>query len=174
MTEQPKIPVKTTDGSKGSSTPLARWDPAEVLENLQSELARFWGETWPFGPWATRRPIRRLFTSQTGWAPRMDVYQQNQQIVLQAELPGVKKEDVHISLEDGDLVIQGERKSESEVKEEDYYRMERSTGFFYRRLPLGSGVKPEQISARFADGVLELTIPVPASTRPPATNIPVA
>jgi HSP20 family protein len=145
-----------------------------MLETLQSEMSRFWGEGWPLGPFATRRPLRRLFQTPTAWAPRMDVYQKDGRLVVQTELPGVKKEDVQVAVEDGDLVIRGERKSESEVKEEEYYRLERSAGTFYRRLPLGGAVEAGQIKATFADGVLEVTMPTPGPARPAATAIPIA
>jgi HSP20 family protein len=173
MAEKTTTPTKTGNGAKEDTSRLARWDPIEMLENLQSEMSRFWGEAWPLGPWTTRRPLRRLFQTPTAWAPRMDVYQKNGELVVQAELPGVKKEDVQVAIEDGDLVIRGERKAESEVKEEDYYRLERSTGTFYRRLPIGGDVKPEQIKAHFADGVLEVTVPTPETTKPAATTIPI-
>ena len=174
MAEQTTVPVKTTDGPKGEIARPPRWDPIEMLENLQGEMSRLWGEAWPLGPWTTRRPLRRLFQTPTAWAPRLDVYQKDGQLVVQAELPGLKKEDVQVAVEDGDLVIRGERRSESEVKEEDYYRLERSAGTFYRRLPLGGEVKAEQITARFADGVLEVTIPAPEPSKPAATAIPIA
>jgi HSP20 family protein len=174
MAEQTTVPVKTTEGAKEGTPRPTRWDPIEMLETLQGEMGRLWGEAWPLGPWTTRRPLRRLFQTPTAWAPRMDVYQKDGQLVVQAELPGVKKEDVQVAVEDGDLVIRGERKSESEVKEEDYYRLERSAGTFYRRLPLGGEVKAEQIKATFDDGVLQVTIPAPTPTKPAATTIPIA
>ena len=172
MAEQTTVPVKTTEGAKAAKTQLARWDPIEMLEALQGEVGRLWGEAWPLGPWTTRRPLRRLFQTPTAWAPRIDVYQKDGQLVVQAELPGVKKEDVQVAVEDGDLVIRGERKTESEVKEEDYYRLERSAGTFYRRLPLGQ-VTAERIAAKFADGVLEVTIPASEPAKPTTTSIPI-
>jgi HSP20 family protein len=174
MAEQTTVPAKTTNGAKEGTATVIRWDPFEMLENLQSEMGRLWGGAWPLGPWTTRRPLRRLFQTPGAWAPHMDVYQKGGQLVIQVELPGVKKEDVKIALEDGDLTIRGERKSESEVKEEDYYRLERSAGTFYRRLPLGGEIKAEQIKASFVDGVLEVTIPTPEPATPTATTIPIA
>jgi HSP20 family protein len=92
----------------------------------------------------------------------MDVYEQAGALVVKAELPGVKKEEIEITLEEGDLVLRGEHQAETEVKEEAFYRMERSYGSFYRRLPLAGDVKPEQITATLTDGVLEVRIPKPA------------
>jgi HSP20 family protein len=103
----------------------------------------------------------------------MDVYEKDNAIVVEAELPGLKKEDVQVQIEDEDLIIRGESKAESDVKEEDYYRSERSFGSFYRRIPLPSGVAHEQIQATLNDGVLEVSIPKPAEAKAEAKKIPV-
>src|SRR5689334_8991552 len=107
-----------------------------MMAAMRDEMARFW-------PWAAR-PLPEL---PGDWMPRMDVYEQDHTLVVKVELPGVKKDDIEVSLDQGDLVIRGERKAEREVKEAEYYRMERSYGSFYRRLPLGFAVKPEQVEA---------------------------
>jgi HSP20 family protein len=101
----------------------------------------------------------------------MDVYQKNGTLMITAELPGLKPEDVEVTVEDGDLIIKGERKAEKEVKEKDYYRMERSYGEFYRRQPLPEGIKPEQITATFADGVLHVTIPASPEPKAPTHKV---
>jgi HSP20 family protein len=85
----------------------------------------------------------------------------------------MKKEDIDITLEQGDLVIRGERHAESELKEDAYYRAERSYGRFYRRIPLGFEVKADQIEARYGDGVLEVQVPLPAQEKPAAQQIAV-
>jgi HSP20 family protein len=89
----------------------------------------------------------------------VDVYEANGDLVIHAELPGVEKQDIKLTLDNGDLLIEGERKSEEKLEEKDYYRMERMAGSFYRRLPLPAGVKPEQIHAQYTDGVLEVRVP---------------
>jgi HSP20 family protein len=101
------------------------------------------------------------------------VYHQNGDLMVKAELPGVKKEDVEITLDHGDLVIRGARQEESEAKEDDYYRMERNYGSFYRRLPLPGEVMPEQVQANFADGVLTIRLPQVAAPPPEAKKIPI-
>ena len=93
---------------------------------------------------------------------------------MKADLPGLKNEDVQVELDDDGLVIRGASKAESEVKEENYYRMERSLGTFYRRLPLPFQVTPDQIQATMRDGVLEVRIPRPAEKKAEAKRIPVA
>lgn len=108
------------------------------------------------------------------WTPRMDAFTRNGMFVVKAELPGMKKDEVQVTLEEGDLVIQGERKFEQEVKEEDFHRMERRVGQFYRRLPLPFEVKPQQIKAEFHDGVLEVTFPKPVEKKEKAQKIRVS
>ena len=114
-----------------------------------------------------------MVPSQTAWAPRIDVYDQDNTIVLKAELPGLKKEDVHVALDDGSLVIWGESTTETEVNEDAYYRNERSFGSFYRRLPLPVDLHPEQIQATMSDGVLEVHIPRPTESRSEVKQIAV-
>jgi HSP20 family molecular chaperone IbpA len=89
----------------------------------------FWGGSMPtmFG---------RMAALQGTWDPRMDVYEQDNAVVVEAELPGLKKGDVQIALDDGSLVIRGENKAETEMSDDGYYRNERSFGGFYRRVPL--------------------------------------
>lgn len=162
--------AETTAPAKAEPTAKpARREPFDMFEAFQEEMERFMNRAWP---WTMMRPFRRP-AAATAWAPKVDVFEKNGSLVVKAELPGIKKEDVQVTLDRGDLEVQGERKTETEVKEEDYYRMERSYGSFYRRLPLPFEVKPEQITANFADGVLEITIPKPAEEKPAAQKITV-
>jgi HSP20 family protein len=144
------------------------------LEDISDELAGIWGQTWPLMPRPFLRPLTRLAELPTTWAPRVDVFEKNGEIVVKAELPGVTKDDVKVSIEDEALLIEGERHAEKEVKEQDYYRMERAYGSFYRRLPMPTGITADQIKASFADGVLEVRIPKPAQAKPEAHQIPIS
>ena len=165
MAETTAAPVKV--GEKR----VARRDPMAFFEAMQDEMERLWGRT-PFG---FRPLLRRNGELPEAWAPRMDIFDKDGALTIKAELPGVQKEDVAITLDDGDLVIRGERKAESEVKEEDYYRMERSYGGFYRRMPLPFEAQAEGIKASFTDGVLEITVPKPTSPpKPAAQTIPIS
>jgi HSP20 family protein len=105
------------------------------------------------------------------WVPRMDVFEQNGQLIIKVELPGVEKKDVTVRMEDGDLVLEGKRNMEKEVREEDYYRLERAYGRFHRRLPIPFEVKGDQVKAAYRDGVLEVRIPKPAQATPAPTQI---
>ncbi len=95
------------------------------------------------------------------WAPPIEVRQKGDNLVITAELPGLKKDDMRLEVTDEGLVIQGERKREEEEREEGYYRSERAYGRFYRLIPLPEGANIDQVKADFTDGVLEVTIPVP-------------
>lgn len=173
MSEKSTVPATesaTTVATAKTEEPakLRRWDLMDVMTQMQNDLDRLWG-----GRFAALRPLRRFTESGETWSPRADVYEQNGNLVVKAELPGVKKEDITVAVEDGDLVIRGERTHEEKVEEKDYYRMERSTGAFYRRLPLPEGITVDQIAATYNDGVLEVTMPKPVTTTATPTTIPV-
>jgi HSP20 family protein len=167
MAEESMVPVKSGKGKSGRAESLA------LLDEIESEVERFWRR--PLGFWSgpLMRPLRGLRESIT-LAPRMDAYQKGDTIVVTAELPGLKKEDVQVEIEGDTLIIRGESKSESEVKDEDYYRAERSYGSFYRRLALPSGVKPDQIKATLQNGVLEVHVPKPVEDRSEVRTIEVS
>jgi HSP20 family protein len=96
----------------------------------------------------------------TAWMPDVEIFQRDNRLIVRADLPGLKKDDVKVHVEENVLIIEGERKEESEVKKEGLYRSERTYGSFYRGLSLPEGVKADQIDASFKDGVLEITMPV--------------
>ena len=169
----PTAPTPTTEkATPPASAPERKLrfpDPFGMLQDLQDEMGRLWGQR----PLMASHFPRAITEAATTWAPRMDVFEKNGDIVMKAELPGVKKEDIKVELDGEDLIIGGERKTDTEVKEQDYYRTERFYGSFYRRLPLGFAPKPEQIKAAYTDGVLEIQIPKPAEPAPKAQHIAV-
>ncbi|MCL4498929.1 MAG: Hsp20/alpha crystallin family protein [Chloroflexi bacterium] len=165
---------KTTAPVKQNAQELRRRDPFDLFEDIQQEMARFWNEAWPFAIRPFNAPVHRAATTPSAWAPRMDVYEKNGNLVIKTELPGVKPEDIDVTLDGTDLVIRGERKTEQEVKDQDYYRMERSYGSFYRCLPLPFDVAPDKIEATFNEGVLELRIPKPAEQKSTSQKISIA
>ena len=155
-----------------SPTPASRgrYDPFSMFSEMENMMDRMFGGRWPF---LTSRQMRRLPQSAGGWTPHVDMYQEGNDIVVKAELPGISKDNIDVQIEDGDLVIKGERTSENETNEENYYRMERSFGTFYRRLPLPEGVQPDQVSATFKDGVLDVRVPKPTAGEQSAKKIEV-
>jgi HSP20 family protein len=123
---------------------------------LQREVDRLFDEfSFSRDPGTLGRP--GLF----GLVPKMDVTETDKEIEVSAELPGLERDDVDISVEDGVLTIRGEKKVETEKKDRSFYPAERSYGSFYRSLPLTNGVDPSSIKATMSKGVLKINIPKP-------------
>jgi len=95
------------------------------------------------------------------WLPDLDVSETDKELIVRAEVPGIEKDDIDITLTDGLLTIRGEKKHEKEEKEENYHRIERRYGSFARTLRLPGDVKHDKIDASYKDGVLKLVIPKP-------------
>ncbi len=108
------------------------------------------------------------------WPVALDVVEEKEQYVLKADLPGIKKEDIKVSVENGILTIEGERKSEIEQKDKQVHRLERSYGCFTRSLNLGAYVDTAKIMANYKDGVLELVVPKSEETKPKSIDIQVS
>ena len=134
--------------------------PSMLIPRWEHEIERMFEEFW-------RRPFPSLLSLDRLWptgavrmpAPALDVYEEKDEVVVKAELPGLSKEDIEVNLTGSTLTVKGEKKKEEEVKEKDYYRCERSYGSFVRSLELPSEVKADQISASFKNGVLEVRLP---------------
>jgi HSP20 family protein len=137
-------------------------------------MDRFWRRLGPQLPVTPRFRFPGSGGARTTWAPRIDVFEKDHTLIIRADLPGMKKEDVQIELGDGVLVIRGETEHEDESRADQYYRIERSSGSFYRRLPLPFDVDSDQIKASMADGVLEVHIDRPTREHAAAHNIPIS
>ena len=135
---------------------LVRFDPGREVDSLQSEVNRVFDAF--FGNGAGARARR--------WVPPMDLVETDEDLVLRADLPGVKGEDVNIEVKDGTLTVSGERRAEHEEGSEGFYRVERAFGSFSRSLSLPRGVDPDAVTADFTDGVLEVRIPKPEERKP--------
>jgi HSP20 family protein len=96
------------------------------------------------------------------WSPQIEITQNNGQFTVHADLPGMKKEDINVEVMDDSLVISGERRKESKEEDEGFYKTERSYGGFYRSIPLPEGADTDNATATFRDGVLQITLAVPA------------
>ena len=141
---------------------LVRWEPGREVDSLQSEVNRVFDAF--FGGSGSASRARR-------WVPPMDLVETDDHLVLRADLPGMKREDVEIEIKDGALTVSGERKAEHEENAEGYYRVERAYGRFSRSLTLLDGISPDAVAASFADGVLEVRIPKPAERKPHRVEI---
>jgi HSP20 family protein len=100
-------------------------------------------------------------STRGAWSPQVEMFERDGELVLQADLPGLSKEEVKVELVDNALIIEGERRDKREEKRAGFYSSERSYGKFYRRLPLPQGANTEDARASFHDGVLEVTMPAP-------------
>ena len=134
---------------------LVRWNPWREMPNLPNRFSRFLDD--PFF-----RIGRMDEDANLGrWNPPVDLYEKDDLFVIKAELPGVDKNDIKVDLKDRVLTLSGERASDSEVKEENYYRKERSYGKFQRVFTLPADVDSDKITAEFKAGVLRVEIPKP-------------
>lgn len=131
-------------------------------------LPELWRE-----PLAISRRLERLFDEffsdwpfETTAFGRTDIYEKEGQLVYETELPGVKRQDIHIKVEDGRLIVSGETKREEHIEEENYFRMGRRYGKFQRSFPLPEEVAdPKKIKAKFEDGILKITVPLKESLK---------
>jgi HSP20 family protein len=130
---------------------LFRANPFSLLRRMTEEMDRMFQDV----------SLEREASSGAGWSPAIEVSQRDGKYNIKAELPGLEPKDVKVEVENDALVIQGERRSESEEKNAGVQRTERQYGLFYRSIPLPEGANVEQAQAKFHNGVLEVTIPVP-------------
>ena len=135
-------------------------DPFAIVRQMRSDLDRMFDDSlWPSFRWPS--PPMTAADTPT-WSPTIEVFEKDNRLVTKVDLPGLKKGDVKVEVTDSRLAISGERKREVEEKKKNFYRSEREYGSFYRAIPLPEGVKPEDVKATFADGVLEVSVPLPA------------
>jgi HSP20 family protein len=133
------------------------WSPFALMREFSEEMDRMFGG-------AT--------AGETMWSPAVDVQRTDGNLVITAELPGLKRDEVKVELTEDALVIEGERKREQKEEREGFYRSERSYGHFYRSIPLPEGAKADQAKAELNEGVLKVSIPVPESQKK-ARQIPI-
>ena len=145
---------------------IVHWGPHRELRRFQDEMRRVFDDFF-LRFWEGREP----FT--TGWEPTVDVSETENEIFVEAELPGMKREDVNVSLENNILTIKGERKKEEKKKEGKYHSTERYYGSFYRALDLPTYVDEKNIQAKFKDGVLEVIMPKKEEAKPKQIEIKV-
>ncbi len=108
------------------------------------------------------------------WNPPVDIFEEKDELVLKAELPGMKKEDIEVRIENNVLTLQGERKRESETKEDGYYRSERAYGTFSRSFSLPTSLDTSKIGAEYKDGILTVSLPKAEEAKPKQIDVKVA
>ena len=146
---------------------LEKWQPGwgmrpwrSPVDEMESRLEELFGR--PLFPMLWRQ----LPAEMRGWIPPIEMIEKNDRFVVRAELPGMKQEEIDVSVVGDTLSIRGERKAEKDVKKEDYHYCERSYGSFYRAISLPSAVDSKKIAANFDSGVLEVTLPKAAAIKP--------
>ncbi len=131
---------------------IIRWDPFREMTQVQSQFSKLVDQVWG--------------GRQESWLPAVDVFDTKNAVVLKAELAGMDPAGIEIEVEDNVLTIKGERKFEEKVDDQRYYRVERRFGSFQRSLALPQGVKPDEISANYEDGILTVTVPKAEEEKP--------
>jgi HSP20 family protein len=164
--EQPSSlsPYRDPWGSRDLSSPFA------FMQRFMSDMDSLFGD---FGFGRSGLSSRGSTGGANLWLPQIDVTTRDGQLLVHADLPGLKQEDVKVSVHDGLLSIAGERTDKHEDNREGVYRRERSYGSFSRQIALPEGVDPESIKASFENGVLEVTMPMPKEKAPQGRSIPV-
>jgi HSP20 family protein len=153
---------------------LARWQRPELsvwpgfgrLTNLRDEIDRLF-----------EAPLAELACSSqllSGWTPAFDIYEDKDNFYVRAELPGVRKEDIDLSMHSGTLSISGERKGDEKLKDAEVYRAERFFGRFQRTIALPTQVAVEKIKAQYKDGILSVTLPKAEEAKPKHIEVKVS
>jgi len=147
---------------------LTRWDPFKEMRDLQDRLSS----------WFSISPFRRVDGKEetmtiAEWSPLVDISEDDKEYCIRAELPGVKKEEVKVTVENGVLSICGERKYEKEEKNRKYHRIERAYGNFVRSFSIPDDADASKVSAEFKDGVLNVRLAKDEQAKPKAIEVKV-
>jgi HSP20 family protein len=149
---------------------MEAWRFTDVEKMFENWFEDFWGR--PF-PRLWRPGFARLHPISLQ-APTLDVYEQKDDLIVKAEIPGLTKDEIDITLEGNFLTIKGEKKKEDEVKDENYYRSERSYGAFSRTIELPVAIQTDKVNAAFKDGVLEIRMPKTEEAKKNVVKVKVA
>ena len=143
---------------------VASWPVFDRLTNLRDELERLFES--PLEQFARGSQLLN-----GGWGPALDVYEDKDNLTVKAELPGMKREEIEVSLHDGALTISGERKSEKKAEKGEVYRSERFFGRFQRTVALPSPVAADKVKANYKDGILTVTLPKTEEAKPKQIDV---
>ena len=135
---------------------LVRYEPTNLFDQFNNEINRFLNVA----------PRQRAANQDRNWMPAVDIREEDDRFVLSADIPGVERKDVEVTMEDGVLTIKGERHAETEEKREGFHRRERVHGTFLRQFTLPDTVNADNISATVKEGVLHIEIPKQAKPEP--------
>jgi HSP20 family protein len=143
----------------------AQWSGSGHLMNLRDEIDRLFE--------APLSALARTSQLLSGWTPALDVYEGKNELVVRTELPGLRKEDIHVALHQGTLSISGERKTENKHQQAQPFRAERFFGRFQRTVALPAPVAADKIKAEYKDGILVVTLPKAEEAKPKQINVKV-
>jgi HSP20 family protein len=135
---------------------MSRWEPFRDMLSLRADMDRLFSSLFG-GAYEEREGM---------WAPIVDIEEDNDSIMVKAEIPGMQKEDIKVSVQSNILTITGERKHESETKNKTFHRVERSYGKFSRMITLPTDVDSDKVKANYKDGILSITLPKPEAVKP--------
>ena len=141
---------------------LIRWDPFREFNALPARFGGFFGRDW-------EAPL-----STTAWNPSVDIFENDNEVVVKAELPGMNAKDIEVRLENNVLMLKGERRFEKETKEENYHRVEREYGTFSRAFALPAVVNGDKVTAEYKDGILKIVVPKKEDAKPKPIKIAAA
>lgn len=149
---------------------IVRYEPFRNLVTVQDRMNRIFEEAFRGAP----RGTEEEWALGGAWAPAVDIYEHEGNLVLKAELPGIDPKDVDVQVENNVLTLRGERKFDAEVKREEYHRVERAYGTFSRSFTLPNVIDTAKIKAEFKDGVLRVSLPQREEAKPKQISIAVA
>lgn len=141
---------------------LIKWDPFREFNMLPGRLGDFLPKDW------------ETAMSTTAWNPSVDIFENDNDVVVKVELPGMDPKNIDVRLENNVLMLKGERRFERETKEENYHRVEREYGTFSRAFSLPTAVKEEKVNAEYKDGILKIVLPKKEEVKPKAIKIEAA
>lgn len=147
---------------------LIKWDPFRELEEVSNQLNRLFGRT------SARTDTDNGMLRVADWAPSVDISETDSAYLVKGEIPGVKKEDVKITIQDGMLTIQGERKQEKEEKGKKFHRVECCYGSFVRSFRMPDDSDESKVKAEFKDGMINVTLPKSAKAKAKAIEVSVS
>ena len=152
---------------------LEKWHPLKELESMRREMDRMWDELFP----ASRRFLSELpwrgAAEKAAIAPAIDIVDRPNEVIVKAEMPGVAKDDIEISVQENSLTISGRIQAEKEAKEENYYYRERGYNSYSRTVEIPFKVSPEKIKAGLKDGILTIHLPKAEEVQPKRIKVEV-
>jgi HSP20 family protein len=147
---------------------ITRFDPFRDLAVLQDRMNRLFNDTW------TSRGQEDHLLNRGTWVPAVDIFEADGQLVLKAELPDMRREDIDVTVENSTLTVRGERKLDSEIKQENFHRVERAYGSFVRTFSLPTTVDAGKIAAEYKNGVLTVKLPFREEAKARTIDVQVA